>query len=71
MLFCMGISLGAGILANYMATEGEKCKLAAGFSVGSHFDTTIAMDFLGKTLFGLYDYGLGIGNRFAADSIYN
>ena len=54
----MGISLGSGILANYVAKEGNKCPLTAACAVGCHFDTTIAMEYLQNNLFGLYDYSM-------------
>ena len=58
-MFAMGISLGAGILANYVAKEGNKSPLTACCAVGCHFDTTKAMEFLSSNLYGFYDYVMG------------
>ena len=58
-MFAMGISLGAGILANYVASEGSKCPLTACCAVGCHFDTDKAMEFLKNNLYGFYDYTMG------------
>lgn len=58
-MFAMGISLGAGILANYVAQEGNKCPISACCCVGCHFDAHKAMEFLENNLFGLYDYIMG------------
>jgi predicted alpha/beta-fold hydrolase len=58
-MFSIGISLGAGILANYVAMEGTKCPLTAACCVGCHFDTHKAMEFLKNNLYGFYDYAMG------------
>lgn len=65
-MFGMGISLGAGILANYAAKEGNKCPLTACCSVGCHFDTAKAMEYLQNNLYGFYDYSMGYFVRTAS-----
>ena len=59
-LFGAAISLGAGILANYIAKEGHNCPLTAAFNVGCHFDTIKAMEYLSANMFGFYDFVLGM-----------
>jgi len=68
-LFGVGVSLGAGILSNYMAMDGEECILEAGVGISCHFDAHRAMEYLGSNLFGVYDYILGIGIRLAGRSV--
>mmetsp|Transcript_6579 Transcript_6579/g.5872 ORF Transcript_6579/g.5872 Transcript_6579/m.5872 type:complete len:122 (+) Transcript_6579:621-986(+) len=54
-----GLSLGAGLLSNYMAMEKEHCSLVAGVGVSCLFDLHLAMDHMVKHFFGAYDYILG------------
>ena len=63
-LFGYGISLGSGILSNYIGKEGDNCKLECAFALGCHFDTEIAMAFLKTHMLGFYDYALGLGCRY-------
>jgi len=63
------VSLGAGILANYMGIEKESCVLEAGVAVNCHFDTKKASDYLRSNFYGLYDYVLGINCRLSCRSM--
>ena len=45
-MYALGVSLGAGILSNYMAFTKEKCPFVAAFGLGCHYDTIKAMEFL-------------------------
>jgi predicted alpha/beta-fold hydrolase len=38
-LFAIGISLGAGILTNFMAKEGEGCLIDSAVVIGCHYHT--------------------------------
>jgi len=58
-MFAMGISLGSGILANYVAKEGNKCPLTACCAIACHFNTHKAMEYLKTNLYGFYDYVMG------------
>lgn len=58
-MFAIGVSLGAGILTNYIAKAGSKCPLTAACSVACHFDTTKSMDYIKNNLYGAYDYAMG------------
>ena len=58
-LFGGAISLGAGVLANYVAKERDQCPLTAAVTIGCHFDTLKAMEFLKTNMFGFYDFILG------------
>lgn len=62
-LFGVGISLGSGILANYMGKEKQNCRFDAAFGLGCHYDTHKGMAYVKQSLFGFYDYVLGIGCR--------
>lgn len=69
-LFGMGISLGAGVLTNYACKAKDSCPLTVMCSVGCHFDTFKAMEFLSNHLYGLYDYCLGYWCKIASIEIY-
>jgi predicted alpha/beta-fold hydrolase len=69
-LFGFGISLGSGVLSNYMGKTKENCKLDAAFGLGCHFDTNMAMDFLKSHMYGFYDYTLGINCRMVCKSFF-
>ena len=55
----MGVSLGAGVLTNYIASKGSHCPLKAAVGVACHFDLGQAMRHMSKKWFGFYDYVLG------------
>jgi predicted alpha/beta-fold hydrolase len=65
-LFAVGVSMGAGVLANYMAKDKGNCPLTAACSVACHFDTIKAMEFLASHLYGFYDYTLGFFCKISA-----
>eukprot|EP00347_Sterkiella_histriomuscorum_P004112 403361706 len=58
-MFGVGISLGAGILANYVAKAKYDCPLKAAVSIGCHYDSDISLKHMSSYWFGLYDYILG------------
>ena len=58
-LFAVGVSLGAGILGNYLTKEKANTPLTAACCLACHFDTFKAMDFLATNLYGFFDYGIG------------
>lgn len=64
-IFGVGISLGAAILANYVAGEGKNCPLNSAVSVGCHFESNKCFEFMKQNLFGFYDYTLGTGLLYA------
>ena len=59
----VGVSLGAGVLTNYLASKGENCPLRAAVGVACHFDLGIAMKHMGSKWFGFYDLVLGYYTR--------
>lgn len=60
MLFGIGISLGAAVLANYIAIEKENCPLKAAVSVACLFDLGQTFEHMRNHFFGFYDFILGI-----------
>ena len=64
MLFGVGISLGASVLANYVAMEKENCPLKAAVSVACLFDLGQTFEHMRNHFFGFYDFILGIAVRF-------
>lgn len=65
-LFAVGVSLGAGVLANYLSKEKGNSPVTAACCLACHFDTFVAMDFLAKHLYGFYDYSLGFFCKLSA-----
>ena len=51
----MGISMGAGVLARYVADVGTDCKLDCCVSIGCHYSFREAMEELKTNTFGAYD----------------
>lgn len=59
----IGVSLGACVLANYIAYKGNSCPLKAAVGVACHFDLEKAMDNMATKWFGFYDLVLGYYTR--------
>lgn len=53
------MSLGAAILANYVAKEGTNCPLKGAVGISCHFESSKSFEFMRSNLFGVYDYVLG------------
>mmetsp|Transcript_1910 Transcript_1910/g.1355 ORF Transcript_1910/g.1355 Transcript_1910/m.1355 type:complete len:118 (-) Transcript_1910:414-767(-) len=58
-IFCIGSSLGAGIITKYLERLGEKSKVSAAFCLSPHFNSFKAMGYLNRHCYGAYDVLLG------------
>lgn len=70
-LFIIGISLGAGIMSNYLAQSKSKCKVDAAFGLACHFSIEKSFEWLKNSLYGLYDVALGLSCRTTCKALYN
>lgn len=59
-LYACGMSMGAGMLVNYLIEEGDKTPLTAAFSLSCFFNSQAALNYFRNQLFGLYDLLLSL-----------
>eukprot|EP00826_Nyctotherus_ovalis_P022191 TRINITY_DN1727_c0_g1_i16.p1 TRINITY_DN1727_c0_g1~~TRINITY_DN1727_c0_g1_i16.p1 ORF type:complete len:269 (-),score=76.14 TRINITY_DN1727_c0_g1_i16:48-854(-) len=62
-VYAIGVSLGATILGNFVAAEGEACKLKGVVAMCAGFDLFSCTKNVERNLFGIYNMGLGINLR--------
>mmetsp|Transcript_116 Transcript_116/g.131 ORF Transcript_116/g.131 Transcript_116/m.131 type:complete len:335 (+) Transcript_116:218-1222(+) len=58
-IFCVGISLGSGIISKYLEKFGTESKVSAAFCLNSHFNAFKAMGYLRVNKYGIWDLILG------------
>jgi predicted alpha/beta-fold hydrolase len=54
-LYAAGLSMGSGMILNYLIEEGDKTPLTACFILSCFYDSQKALEYFKTSLFGIYD----------------